>query len=220
MRVNNGENWSAETYRAAEGAIGYQFRDKELLIMCFTHSTYANNCGGKSNERLEWLGDAVLGLVVSDMLYRDAVGETEGTLTNRRKQYVCMEALTPIAEKLNLMRYLRHSGGKDNLNGKTMSNLFEAVVGGIYLDGGFEAAKHFLEGNLAIAEIIDYKTMLQEYVQAKIQAIPEYRTWEEDGVHVSVVSALGKQERGTGSNDKAAEVAAARALYNALTETK
>ena len=148
--MNNGEDWSESTYAEAQAAIGYSFRDRELLKTCFTHSTYANNCGGESNERLEWLGDAVLGLVVSDMLYRDAAGETEGGLTNRRKQYVSEEALTPITERLGLMKFLRYSGGEQNLKGKPASDLFESVVGALYLDGGYTEAKRFLDRNLKI----------------------------------------------------------------------
>ena len=217
--MNNGEDWSKETYAQAEGAIGYTFKDKKLLLTCFTHSSYSNNCGGESNERLEWLGDAVLYLIVSDMLFLEG-GETEGKLTSRRKQYVSAEALTPIAEKLNLMQYLRHSGGKDNLKGKTASSLFEAVVGGIYLDGGFEEARRFLHGHLALSEIVDYKTMLQEYVQARTQDVPKYRTWEERGEHLSVVTALGASATGKGTSHKAAETAAARALYITFTENE
>ena len=216
--MNNGEDWSEETRAAVEELLGYTFRDKELLKTCFTHSTYSNNCGGESNERLDWLGDAVLDLVASDMLYRKAAGEKEGALTNLRKQYVSQAALTPISQQLGLMRYLRRSGGKDNLKGKTASSLFEAVVGGIYLDGGFEAARRFLEKRLSFCATPDYKTMLQEYVQAKIQDVPKYRTREENGSHLCTVSALGREARGTGESKKAAETDAARALYQILTE--
>ena len=217
--MNNGEDWSKETYAQAEAAIGYTFRDKELLKTCFTHSTYSNNCGGESNERLEWLGDAVLDLVVSDMLYREG-GESEGKLTNRRKQYVSEEALTPISEKLGLMRFLRRSGGHDNLKGKTASSLFEAIVGGIYLDGGFAQARRFLQEHLAFSEIIDYKTLLQEFVQARTKDLPKYDTWEEDGVHLSTVTALGRSGFGRGASHKSAEAAAAKSLYITLTENK
>ena len=217
--MNNGEDWSKETYARAERAIGYTFKDKELLLTCFTHSSYSNNCGGESNERLEWLGDAVLLLVVSDKLFLES-GEKEGKLTNRRKQYVSAEALTPIAERLSLMNFLRHSGTQDNLRGKTASSLFESVVGGIYLDGGFERARRFLQETLTFNPIVDYKTVLQEYVQAITKDTPKYRTWEEEGVHKSVVSALGKSAEGSGTSHKAAETAAAKLLYNILTENR
>ena len=211
--MNNGENWSAETYRAAEKAIGYKFHDKELLLTCFTHKTYANAFGGEHNERLEFLGDAVLGLVVSDMLYRDHLKADEGDLTNRRKQYVSKDALTPIAEKLDLMQYLRLSGGKENLGAKTPSSLFEAVVAGIYLDGGLKEAETFLTAHLEFAAVIDYKTVLQEYVQARSKRAPEYFDEREtEGGYESSVRALGKVAKGEGASKKAAEVAAAKQL--------
>ena len=219
MRVNNGENWSAETYRAAEEAIGYQFHDKTLLITCFTHKSYANAFGGEDNERLEFLGDAVLDLVVSDMLYHSFQKADEGDLTNRRKQYVSRDALTPIAEKLNLMNFLRLSGGKENFGAKTPSSLFEAVVAGIYLDGGLGAAEKFLSEHLEFAALTDYKTALQEYVQARSKSTPEYFDEREtEHGYTCSVRALGKVAQGEGTSKKAAETAAARALYIILTE--
>lgn len=215
--MNNGENWSAETYRAAERAIGYEFRDRELLITCFTHKSYANAFGGEHNERLEFLGDAVLGLVVSDMLYRDHLKSDEGELTNRRKQYVSKDALTPIAEKLALMQYLRLSGGKENLGAKTPSSLFEAVVAGIYLDGGLKEAEKFLSRHLEIAAVIDYKTALQEYVQARSKRAPEYFDERETETgFVCGVRALGKTAEGEGTSKKAAQVSAAKQLLEKL----
>ena len=215
--MNNGENWSAETYRAAERAIGYQFHDHELLITCFTHKSYANAFGGEHNERLEFLGDAVLGLVVSDMLFRGHSNADEGDLTNRRKQYVSKDALTPIAEKLDLMRYLRISGGKENLGAKTPSSLFEAVVAGIYLDGGLKEAEKFLSAHLKFAAMIDYKTALQEYVQARSKATPEYFDERETaGGYVCSVRALGKTAEGEGASKKAASASAAKRLLELL----
>lgn len=215
--MNSGEDWTEETYRRAEEAIGYSFRDRELLLDCFTHSTYANNCGGTSNERLEWLGDAVLALIVSERLYRMNASQ-EGALTNLRKQYVSRDALTPTAEALGLMRFLRHSGSGQNLGEKTPSSLLEAVIAGIYLDGGFLAAKQFLDEHFVFTPVADYKTALQEYVQERIQETPFYRTWGESGAFECEVSALGRCARGKGASKKEAETAAARALYAALTE--
>ena len=148
--MRNGEDFTKEILTSAEKSIGYTFKDKELLKTCFTHSSYSNMLKMKSgeevehNKRLEWLGDAVLQLYVTDKLYHEnaaAVGE----LTTLRQTYVSEEALTPNEKKLELTEYMRHSGGKDNVEGKTLSNLFEAVVGALYLDGGYREAKRFLD---------------------------------------------------------------------------
>ena len=120
----------------AERALGYAFRDKALLHVCFTHASVA---GEESNERLEFLGDAVLELYVTEKLYRDS-GAREGELTELRKRFVSREALSAAEARLGLVRFLRYAGGEDALRGKTASNLYEAAVGAIYLDGGYAAA--------------------------------------------------------------------------------
>ncbi len=217
--MRNGEDWTEETYAEAEAAIGRTFRDRELLRRCFTHSSYSNACGGESNERLEFLGDAVLQLIVTERLFGESPAD-EGKLTSLRKRIVSREALTPAAEKLGLMRFLRHSGGEDNLGGKTPSNLFEAVVAGIYLDGGTEAARVFLEKNLALAADGDYKSALQEYVQARAEELPVYTVREEEGGFSCSVRALGAEAQGRGENKKTAQAQAARALLIHFTERK
>ena len=151
--MHNGEDFTKEILLAAEKSIGYTFKDKELLKTCFTHSTYSNMLKVKSgeevehNKRLEWLGDAVLQLYVSDKLYHET-NATVGELTPLRQTYVSEEALTPNEKKLELTQFMRHSGGKDNVEGKTLSNLFEAVIGALYLDGGYEEAERFLAKHL------------------------------------------------------------------------
>lgn len=213
--MNNGENWTEETYARAEAAVGHAFRDRALLLACFTHKSYANAFGGEHNERLEFLGDAVLGLAVTEMLFGSRA-EDEGKLTERRKRYVSQVALEEAEKKAGLMRFLRYSGGEHNVGGKTASNLVEAVVAGLYIDGGMDAVKPFLERYLTEKDTENYKSLLQEYVQERVQETPEYRVREKDGGFSCTVKALGHSAGGEGASKKAAETAAAKRLMEIL----
>lgn len=218
--MNNGEDWKEGTSELAEQTIGYSFRNKELLKRCFTHKSYANVTGTEHNERLEFLGDAVLELAVTERLYSENGGD-EGTLTALRKKYVSKNALTAAAERAGIMRFLRFSGGEHNVGGKTSSNLFEAVVGGIYLDGGMEPAKAFIFRYVSELDLEDYKTVLQEYVQERVKATPVYRVYElPQGGFECTVSALGRSAKGRGAGKQTAETHAARELFRMLTEEK
>ena len=198
-----------------EEKLGYTFRDKALLYTAFTHSSYAYENGTESNERLEFLGDAVLQLAVTEMLLLRSNAD-EGKLTELRKQYVSRPALEKAEGRARLMGYLLHTGGEENIGGKTRSNLFEAVIGALYLDGGMEAAQKFLKMYLSEIEMENYKTILQEYVQERHMPAPDYKTCEEDGKFVCTVSALGESAAGRGLNKKAAETDAAKRLYEKL----
>ena len=206
--------WSEEELAAAERALGYAFSDRELLKTCFTHASLVNG-GQVSNERLEFLGDAVLELLVTEKLYRD-VDAREGTLTELRKQYVSKGALERAEEKIGLMRFLRYAGGEETVRGKTASNLFEAAVGAIYLDGGMAAARAFLARTLEATDTDNYKSALQEYVQKYEHVTPVYETVAGAEGYESTVRALGQTARGTGASKKAAETAAAKSLYRKL----
>ena len=105
--MHSGEDWSETTYSELESAIGYSFKDRALLKTCFTHTSYTNFCGEENNERLEFLGDAVLGLAVTEMLYHGDKAD-EGKLTERRKQFVSKPALEKAERKVGLMRFLRY----------------------------------------------------------------------------------------------------------------
>lgn len=213
--MNSGEDWSDKTFAEAEKTIGYTFRDRELLKTCFTHTSFANIGGGGHNERLEFLGDAVLELCVSEELYRRSGGD-EGKLTELRKQYVSRSALECAEKRAGLMRFLRYSGGLGNVSGKTASNLFEAVVAGIYLDGGMGEVKAFLNRFLAETQTENYKSLLQELVQKHPNSFPEYKVREKSGKFYCTVSALGESAQGEGESKKAAETAAAQTLYHKL----
>lgn len=209
------DDWSARTREEIERVIGYRFRDEKLLKRCFTHSSYSNLTGEESNERLEFLGDSVLQLFVTHLLFEENPFKQEGDLTVQRQEYVSQEALTESEKKLNLMHFLRYSGKEGNVGGKTPSNLFEALVAGIYLDGGYESAKSFLTQFLARTEIKNYKSDLQELVQ-KHQETPVYAGLEKDGEYICTVTALGKSAEAVGENKKAAEKEAAKKLYQIL----
>ncbi len=199
----------------AEAAIGYVFRDKQLLSACFTHKSYTNLFGGENNERLEFLGDAVLEFCVTEELYLRSSAD-EGALTEYRQKLVSQAALEQAAERAGIKRFLRYMGSEHNVGGKTASNLFEAVVGGIYLDGGIEPVRDFLHRFLEVTTDRNYKTLLQEYVQERTKHIPDYSVREEDGGYCCLVRALGEEACGRGESKKAAETAAAKELYQIL----
>lgn len=206
-----------------EDKIGYVFRNRELLKEAFTHSTYANAHGGKDNERMEYLGDAVLQLVVTEWQYlRDAHAE-EGKLTFQRQKFVCEEALDEAVRALDLQQYLLVTGSRANVGRKTVSSLFETVIAAIYLDGGYEPAKAFIlrHGNLESQSAAqNYKGLLQEFLQSKGEQPPEYET-EKTGkdnapVFRAKVSAMGRIATGEGGSKKEAEQQAAQALLKML----
>ena len=161
-----------------EQIIGYSFKDKSLLEQALSHSSYANekkNAGG-SNERLEFLGDSVLSIVVSDYLYKHFTQVAEGELTKLRASLVCENSLHLFDQQIHLGDFLRLGKGEENTGGRErpsiLADAFEAVIAAIYLDGGMEpASKHILRfmpediehGKKPVYS--DYKTVLQEIVQ-------------------------------------------------------
>ena len=155
-----------------EQIIGYTFKNKSLIEMAFTHSSFSNEHTVESNEKLEFLGDSVLNFVVAELLYLTAK-EDEGSMTVSRASIVSREPLACAVEKLGLLRFLRTGEGVSptkNWATKSKSNLFEAILGAIYLDGGMECAKHFVYSHLgreiARTSAIDSKSKLQEHKQA------------------------------------------------------
>lgn len=204
-------------WREAEERIGYAFSDRDLLKACFTHKSYSNARGGRDNERLEFLGDAVLQLCVTEELFRTHK-EDEGKLTELRQQLVSQSALERACQRAGLMQFLRYMGGEQNIAGKTASNLFEAVVGGIYLDGGIGEVKRFLARYLTVTRTENYRTLLQEFVQERTKRTPVYTVEETDGTFSCTVCALGMRAEGRGESKKAAEASAAKTLYFKLAE--
>ena len=206
-------------YTEIEKALGYTFRDKALLQEAFTHSTYANIHGGKDNERLEYLGDAVLQLVVTEWQYKDDATANEGELTRERQKLVCGDALDDAVEGLNLQKYLLVEGGRANVGKKTVSSIFEAVAAAIYLDGGYDQAKRFILRYAVFKKshaCQNPKGALQELLQAQGKALPVY-TCQKSGkdnapVFRCQVTAQNKTAYGEGGSKKQAEQLAAENL--------
>ena len=207
-----------------EKAIGYTFHNIELLRVAVTHTSYANESkkGEKHNERLEFLGDSVLGVVVADYLFHEAGHLPEGQLTRKRASLVCEQALFGFAQQIQLGKYLRLGKGEERSGGRQrpsiLSDAFEAVIAAIYLDGGLEAARAFIlpfvtEGKPAGE---DYKTRLQEVVQQNPEERLRYVVAGESGPdhdkHFVVEVLLNSNciGRGEGHSKKIAEQQAAR----------
>ena len=218
-----------------EDSIGYHFEQRDLLVRALTHSSYANelklNYDG-DYERMEFLGDAVLELVSSDFLYKKYPDKTEGELSRQRASMVCEPALAYCAREFGLEQYIRLGRGEDSTGGRNRdsitSDVLEAVIGGIYLDSGFDDAKDFVcravMNDLEDKRIFyDSKSMLQEIVQQKDESDVHYEIIDESGPDHDksftaqvVINGL-KCSTGTGHNKKAAEQ---KAAYNELIKMK
>ncbi len=178
-----------------EKNLDYHFHDRELLLHALTHSSYANEMREKgltSNERLEFLGDAVLGIVVADYLFRHHAHVPEGELTRLRAMMVCEKSLHEFALEISLGRFLRLGRGEENSGGRERSSIladaFEAVIAAIYLDGGMEEARRYVTrfadeffSSRLSGDVTDYKTMLQEIVQKNPGEKLEYVLTGESG---------------------------------------
>ena len=204
-----------------EEKIGYTFQDKALLKTAFTHSSFVNLHGGESNERMEYLGDAVLQLLVSEKQFGEAEKQSEGVMTKRRQELVCESSLLEAVEKMGVAEYLLVEGGAANIGKKTVSSLYECLLAAVYLDGGYEAAKGFFTRNGLRGRIENYKSALQEYLQKNRQALPVYSLLKKEGtddkpVFYCQVSAWGVTAEGAGESKAAAERLAAKALLEKL----
>lgn len=213
--------------KALENRIGYEFRNRNLLILALTHSSYANEKKlGKAgcNERLEFLGDAVLELISSDFLYKKFTQIPEGELTKKRASLVCEPSLAYCARDFGLPQYLLLGKGEDMTGGRNrdsiVSDATEALLGAIYLDGGFASAKEFIHkfilNDLENKQLFyDSKTILQEMVQGMGREALTYELLGEDGPEHNRVyetcAKIGGREigRGQGRSKKAAEQMAA-----------
>ena len=212
-----------------QAAIGYTFKDTGLLTEALTHSSYAHeqHKNMKYNERLEFLGDAVLSIVVSDYIYKHCPELPEGELTKLRASLVCEKSLFDFAKQIDLGSYLRLSNGERRNGGakrpSIVSDAFEALIAAIYLDGGIEPAReHILR--FVIPEIEshknnsfkDYKTLLQEIIQKNPGEKLEYKlvgsTGPDHNKHFKVDVCLNSNVigRGGGRSKKEAEQQAAR----------
>lgn len=238
-----------------EGALGHRFARQELLVRALTHRSLANQralengTNGKDlsedNERLEFLGDAVLGLVVGEALFTTHPEWSEGELTRVRAQLVSRQHMAEVAATIRLGDYLRLSRGEDRsglrLKSTVLSNTMEAVIGALFLDGGLEPARTFVQ-RYVMGKVVDqladelrsgaalgnYKSALQEHLQALHAGTPVYRVKSESGpdhrkrflVEVRLKATSGEPgkplARGMGSTKKHAEQDAARRALSAM----
>ncbi|GHU85401.1 ribonuclease 3 [Clostridia bacterium] len=213
-----------------EEKMGYEFKDAKLLQLALTHSSYANDNGGEiqDNERLEFLGDSVLSIVVADHLFTNFPSFDEGELTRLRASLVCEKSLYSFAVKIDLNKYIKVSRNELSIKPSVLADAFEALIAAIYLDSGLSEARKFilrfvefaLESNDQAA-FVDYKTFLQEITQQNSEEKLEYFLVKESGpAHnkrftINVRRSFKKTVLGTGmakSKKEAEQKAAKEAL--------
>lgn len=220
----------------ARDSLGGEFTNLDILITALTHRSYLNEhkkTVSEHNERLEFLGDAVLELVVTEYLYGN-FSEPEGILTNWRSSLVRTESISAAGTRLGLEPLLRLSRGEkhgtDRARMQILANAFEAVTGALYLEHGYEAAKAFITENilstldqiLETGSWMDPKSRLQEVVQGQGGSTPNYRVLSEDGPDHEKLFTVGvyvddkKLGEGTGHSKQTAQVAAAQTALKKL----
>ncbi len=218
-----------------ETIINYKFGNKEYILEALTHSSYSNeNKNYDFNERLEFLGDSVLSIVVSEYLFKHEKDLPEGELTKLRANIVCEESLSEAAYEINLGEHMMLGKGEEATGGRQrisiLADAFEAVIAAIYLDGGLESAKKFILNHME--DIIidsrkgkifrDYKTHLQEVLQGKGESNIWYKLIDEKGPdhNKRFVMQVGINEEvlgtGEGKSKKEAEQLAARVALKAI----
>ena len=213
-------------------ALGYKFKDRTLLLRCLTHVSYERKKGEGHNEVLEFLGDAVLDLAVSDLLIRRYPEKSEGVLSKMRAALVNSTVLAEKAAQLDFGPLLRVGKGEELSGGRAKSSIlagaFEAILGGVYQDGGYEAAREVVERFFA-GDVTgktlgqhDYKTRLQEISQMLFHALPSYRIVSETGPDheksfVTEIAVAGNVlGTGSGKSKKQSEQEAAKKALDAL----
>lgn len=221
-------------YTELERGLGYRFQDKRLLENALTHSSYANERrdGRTSNERLEFLGDSILGFVVAEFLYRTHPNQPEGDLTRIRADLVCERNLAKAAGSIRLGEFLLLGHGEDHGGGRfrdsIVSDAMESVIAAAFLDGGFQAARGIIE-RLILTDLptgrpgnFDYKTMFQELVQREKDQLIHYELVGQSGPDhdkvfmVDVLLNGKKVGHGRGRSKKKAEQAAAEQAIQSL----
>lgn len=219
-----------------EERLGYSFQNRENLLLAFIHCSFFNenrDLVQAHNERLEFLGDSILGLIVSDFLYSHLPKHSEGELSHLRAHFVGAVSCAAFLQKLNLAEFILLGKGEKMNQGKgrerILADLFEALVGAIYLDGDLPAAKSFFLKNFS-NELVEasvrpqrnWKADLQDYSQKKYQKLPSYQVLDQSGPDHSkrfmVVVTVGDRKlgQGEGSSKKQAEQAAAEAALTQL----
>ncbi|MBN1697808.1 MAG: ribonuclease III [Spirochaetales bacterium] len=220
--------------------VGLRFRRLDLLNLAFTHRSYTNEFQGEidNNEKLEFLGDSVLGLVVNEYLYLHLTDKTEGHMSKIKSFVVSETSLESIAKQIKIENFILIGKGEEYSGGRTkkaiIADAMEALIGAYYLDSGFANAKKFIH-RLFIPEINkvlenkhqkDYKTLLQEYIQKRYKTYPKYTIIQKKGPDhdktfwISVVINGKPYGPGQGKNKKEAEQNAAQIAYKTLTDKK
>lgn len=237
MKANNQK---PELLEELQGKIDYHFHDEKFLNWALTHSSYANEYKKQKivyNERLEFLGDSILGLIVSEYIYTVYPNYPEGELTKLRATVVCEPTLSYLASNINLGRYMLLGKGEDATGGRNrvsiLADAFEALIGAIYLDGNMESAKSFVLEHLkpviedavnGIELFIDYKTQLQEVLQKKNKGNITYKVIKEEGpdhnkvFHTKVYAKETELGVGVGRSKKYAEQDAAKLALEKMNE--
>lgn len=219
-----------------EGKLDYRFRNPGLLTQSVTHKSFAHESGGSEhNESMEFLGDAVLGFLVTDFIYRDFPGLSEGRKSKIKAYLVSAATLSTLALELELPRYLRLGKGEEKTGGRKKralgANAFEAVVAAIYLDSGIDEVRRFLDPLFrplirdvrdGRAAVEDPKTALQEFLQARSLEPAQYIVTAESGpehrktFHVDLRIGAARVSSATGTTKKTAELLAAQAALARL----
>jgi ribonuclease-3 len=214
-----------------EEAIGYHFKNPELLKEALSHKSFAAERQSEvCNERLEFLGDSILAAVVAHQLYADYPQDEEGSLSKKKSQLVSRTSLSHWAQELNLGTYMYLGIGEESSGGRhrqsLLSNALEAIIGALYLDGGYQAAgrfvRHWCMGRHGHLKENDYKSHLQELLQKRYKIPPTYETTQAVGPDhdktFEVLVKLGRRilGQGKGKSKKDAEQSAARNALEAL----
>lgn len=215
-----------------EQKIGYSFKDKMLLRQCFTHASYANEHNQQDNELLEFFGDSIIEFIVTEHLFKNAVGD-EGKLTQKRALIVSKEPLLKAVKKLGIIDFVLLGKGQEKAmskDEKLFSSIYEALVAGIYLDGGLTAVKRFVKRTIiadyeaiyknlkkkGVQSKADDKNLLQEYVQKYKLGTVSYETlWKKGPDHkpefcVAALLNASKIAEGEGKSKKEAQAQAAK----------
>jgi ribonuclease III len=222
-----------------ESKLGYTFNDRSILTLAFVHRSYANENKDvvDHNERLEFLGDSILGLIIADHLFRALPKTPEGDLSYLRSRLVEAQSCVSYVSKLNVESYLLLGKGERLNDGRgresILADLCEALIGAIYLDGGFEEAKRFIFSHFSheIEAIIEtplhnWKALLQDYCQKKYQKAPTYHVISETGPDHSKCFVISVQineielGQGSGPSKKVAQQAAAADAFSKLNVRK
>ncbi len=228
MFVMNQMEYLLQHISVIENRLGYIFQNRSLLTLAFVHRSFINENRviTQHNERLEFLGDAILGMLISDHLYKHLPETAEGQLSYLRSRLVEASSCVSYVQSLNIASYILLGKGERMNDGRgresILADLFEAIIGAIYLDGGLEAARNFLFCNFTeqIENILktplrNWKALLQDYCQKKYQQTPIYHVLQESGPdHSKVfeVYVMVNQEelgRGKGASKKEAQQSAA-----------